>query len=196
MIEKIWNYKNHPCVVRVMEDLQGNKLWRCGYVGVLSNSVFYDDAETAEETLLPHGGMTYCGNRVPEMPIDSAYYWIGFDCNHALDACSAEEAKEDICSHYWTLEEVIEECNNLVESIITIEKDIAEANKPDVALVEDVLENMLSLARQSHDDVCIKVYNFDNSNVADYIVYYKNKVYSGDMWIADNGDVHLRGELF
>lgn len=197
MIEKIWKYKDYPCVVRVQLDKDGNKLWRCGYVGVPSDNSFYGNAGRAEKMLLPHGNVTYSGNKIPEMDMDTDYYWIGFDCNHTFDACCAKEAEKYTYCHYWTLEDVIKECENLVDDIIAIEEDIAKAKRPNLVLVEDALENMFKLMNNSNQDVYIKVNSFDESGTADYVIIYNDAVYKGSMWLEDNDeDVYMNGDLF
>lgn len=113
-----------PCLARRNVHL-GN--W-CGYVGVPKNHPAYGKSYS-EIDVDVHGGLTYA-NRCDGDPVNGVchkakegepddLYWLGFDCAHFGDITPVSLLfgipSYDI--HYWTLEEVKQECINLAEQL-------------------------------------------------------------------------------
>ena len=124
----VWEHAGFPCIAH-----RGMGAW-CGYVGVPPGHLFhgkgYDDVNGIIEI---HGGLTYadkCKNHIchtpkPGEPDD--LWWFGFDCAHAGDKIpgfplfsDAPMFRDD--DHYWTLEDVQEETNNLAEQLRALTK--------------------------------------------------------------------------
>lgn len=72
-----------------------------------------------------HGGLTYSSHDL--LGIDSEDWFIGWDYAHAYDYMGyymegeflAEKTKK------WTTEEIIKECENTIEQIINLEKEVS-----------------------------------------------------------------------
>ncbi len=156
-IEKDFVYRGYRCVV-IFTDM-GH---RCGYVGVDENSSlwkkdYYDYlpinksklewenfSEESEDITVGihfdvHGGITFAdGGKNSEYPVESDFWWFGFDCAHYNDKIDIEKLKEyfpnsklnetriNLYSNFSsgevrTLDYVMDECKNLVDQIIEFE---------------------------------------------------------------------------
>lgn len=88
------DFKNgdYALLVRFME---GG--WRCGYIGVSSNSPLFGLAEDEYfGDFIPHGGITFSGhlsNNNSNTNINTDYWYFGFDCAHIRDANDIESRK-------------------------------------------------------------------------------------------------------
>ena len=81
-----------------------------------------------------HGGLTYCDNNL--MGIDSEDLFIGWDYAHAGDYMGYYEDFKNLNNwgistiislrdeKKWTTEEIIKECENAIEQIIELEKEV------------------------------------------------------------------------
>lgn len=63
--------------------------YRCGYVGVCSNSKGFESVKERLNDIESHGN-TYCYfnenfDKVVSDPCEKKYYWVGYDCNHFYD---------------------------------------------------------------------------------------------------------------
>lgn len=157
-IEKDFVYKGYRCVV-IFTDM-GH---RCGYVGVDETSLlwgknYYDYIpinklelelenfnEEDEELTIGihfdvHGGISFSGGgKNSTYPIESDFWWFGFDCAHYNDKIDVEnlkayfpnskliETRINLYSNFSsgevrTLDYVIDECMNLVDQIVEFEK--------------------------------------------------------------------------
>jgi len=73
-----------------------------------------------------HGGLTYSNHNL--MGIDSEDWFIGWDYAHYNDYCGYEEIMPESIRTYgkkWTTEEIIKECENAIEQIINLEKEVS-----------------------------------------------------------------------
>lgn len=122
MIEKIWEYKSILCVVRVI----GYMGHRCGYANI-PYELYPKDVYEVEV----HGGVTFEDESIPEPYLESIKgNWIGFDCSHAGDCGDPLYAENkdyireclDRGDHVWTLDEVVQETERMVDSIYEIQE--------------------------------------------------------------------------
>lgn len=111
----------------------------CGYVGVSKGHPLFEKPYIEIEADLDvHGGLTFTdhcheGGRIchlVEEGEDDNVWWLGFDCNHALDRAPGLEAVlrksdpvlgptlwPDPAAHYWTMLEVRTEVENLARQL-------------------------------------------------------------------------------
>lgn len=138
-IEDRFIYKGYPCVVLFMP-----MAFRNGYVGLPKESKFYQK-EYDDIPVDCHCGLTYASSNLYDQE-DKDTWWIGFDCCHYCDGFDLEKANEYFKDdkevqrylaitkdyHSWcneehgfrTLDYVKENCRNIVEQIIKLEKEI------------------------------------------------------------------------
>jgi hypothetical protein len=135
--ESEFNYKGYNCIVIFQE--MG---FRCGYVEVPSNHIYYKGEESSID-IECYGGITYTGNHIPLWKEPSEYWWIGFDCMHYGDEVDLELLKKAFSDdpvvqtwinirqncHYTTPHSVIRtlefcenECRNIVDQLIKIDE--------------------------------------------------------------------------
>jgi hypothetical protein len=133
-VEKKWDFLGLQCIV-TRNDLGGpSHSWsahRCGYVRVPAGHPFhgkgYDDIDVNV-----HGGLTFAEVE-PCAHEDGTGYWIGFDFAHGGDTKFADENDpralhnmfpalhhypDRYSEHYWTLEEVQKETEDLARQVI------------------------------------------------------------------------------
>jgi hypothetical protein len=117
-IEKEWEHAGLKCVV--VQAREG--MHRCGYVRVPpTHSQFgkeYDDVPVDV-----HGGLTFAAEEPCEHE-DGKGFWFGFDCAHYGDAMCDRDSQSELSEmkfinqgHFWTMEEVAAECNQLAEQL-------------------------------------------------------------------------------
>ena len=103
MIEKEWTSSGLKCVIKMV---YGS--YRCGYVAVPKGHPAYDLGYD-DVPVSVHGGLTYSNT-----DIQNERHWFGFDCAHAGDATTDYSHQGD---HFWTLEEVTKETEQLAEQL-------------------------------------------------------------------------------
>ncbi len=137
-IEKEFEYKGYKCCV-----IFQNLCHRCGYVAIPKESRFCDvDYNEIDCEIMVHGGITYGSRYMFEHGDED--YWIGWDYAHYNDGKDYKAGLEYFngdegtltsiafmkhsdemfnCyeGHIYTLEEVVEECKNVVDQLIEIE---------------------------------------------------------------------------
>ena len=99
----------------------------CGYVGVTANHPYYGKYY-GEIDIDVHGGLTYsdhCNGEICHKAKEGEpdeLYWLGFDCGHFDDLSPYQVAIPSLAfrldGHYWTLEEVEEECISLAKQLL------------------------------------------------------------------------------
>ena len=104
----------------------------CGYVGIPSNHPYHKKSYNDIDGLDVHGGLTYsslCDNdpikgicHIPKEGQPDELYWLGFDCGHCDDLApwslvNFPEHHHEV-EHYWTLEEVKQECAKLARQLV------------------------------------------------------------------------------
>jgi len=122
-----WEHNGLPCITH----RGGNGAW-CGYVGVPPTHPLHGK-RYGEVDLEVHGGLTYsdaCHGHICHTPKPGEgddVWWFGFDCAHAFDLCPTIDAKmRDYIfhgipeGHYWTLEEVRAEVNQLADQLAAL----------------------------------------------------------------------------
>lgn len=90
----------------------------CGYVEVPQDSVLYglDYESHFLEEIKVHGGLTY-SRRIGEN-------WLfGFDCNHAGDNTELYQTPD---GHWWTEQQVLDECWSLAEQLKNLEESLCK----------------------------------------------------------------------
>lgn len=133
-----FEYKGFPCVV-LFQSLG----FRCGYVGIPSDSEYYRK-HYDEIPVNCHCGLTYTDDRLfGQEELDK--WWIGFDCGHACDGWDIEAMEKyfgddpivmkhfSFMKKHWekmnayseirTLEYCIEECKKIVDQLEEIWSD-------------------------------------------------------------------------
>lgn len=137
--EKEWKYKGIDCVV-TRADMHGHPstAHRCGYIRVPPDHPWYGK-EYEDVPASCHGGLTFA-EQEPCTHDDGQGWWFGFDFHHGGDAAfpdNYEPPTEDaklayeyfesfyrklkfvgLEEHYWTLEEVIAETEQLAQQAI------------------------------------------------------------------------------
>ena len=134
-IESEFDYNGYPCLVLFL-----SSGYRCGYVGLPKASKFYK-TDFDRIPVSCHGCLTY-GQRTNKGNRNIRAYWIGFDCCHLFDKNDYESAKkyfdsktiqpllivENIEKQFntdsivRTQEYCEQECRNIVDQIIELEK--------------------------------------------------------------------------
>lgn len=116
--EKEWKHDGLDChIMKVI--YESGTFHRCGYVTIPEGhncfGIGYDDIPVEV-----HGGLTYS-----EYHDDRKKYTVGFDTAHAGDRSSNEHDRD---GHFWTLEEMIKETNELAESLnkVTLQQIVEE----------------------------------------------------------------------
>lgn len=102
--EKIWTYKGYDCKVHFYENR-----WRCGYAKLPKTHPCFLVSSYDDFPIQVHGGLTYGG--YSEKQDEN---WIGFDTQHSGDRRADELDRE---GHFWTLEEVIQETESMVDQL-------------------------------------------------------------------------------
>lgn len=97
----------------------------CAYVDVGCNEFLVDVGcnEFLADEINCHGGITYCDNTLATVPEKS--YFIGWDYAHYNDFLVfndrlAKEYGEPYTAHKYTLSEIVKECGNVIDQIITL----------------------------------------------------------------------------
>src|SRR6266852_2577156 len=124
-VEKKWDFNGLQCVVARADLADGDEglmKHRCGYVRIPQchkwHGKDYDDIDVSV-----HGGLTF-SKVEPCSHVDGTGYWIGFDCAHSGDASVPPGETPMIGGrpilsmtqgHYWTLEEVQVETEQLAK---------------------------------------------------------------------------------
>lgn len=115
----VLNLGTHPTAY--IEIPKENKLYRKSYDEIYEIGCDID----------VHGGLTYSDNEL--MGVKSKNWFIGWDYAHIGDYCGYEEYMPESVRTYgkkWTTEEIIEECKNAIDQIISFEsKEILEEPK-------------------------------------------------------------------
>ena len=143
-VEMDAHYKGYHIVV-VLQKL-GH---RCGYVLIPPYmDAYFEDAGENEygnnqlvQSLLVHGGITFDRYETTTVYLPEPGHWIGFDCAHYNDGhdwdAVAEHFGKDVAdrlrpyyrgwdtdeSHTWTVEEVANECKELVNQLLELTPD-------------------------------------------------------------------------
>ena len=102
--EKEWKAHGFNC--RVLFVRQSH---RCGYVGIPKGHIAYDKSDS-DLPIDVHGGLTY--SKIEEDGLN----WFGFDCIHAGDkSASSLIPSFNAKDHFWTLEEVVKETEDMAK---------------------------------------------------------------------------------
>lgn len=65
-----------------------------------------------------HGGLTFASSLLPDMDSDKSNYWIGWDYAHCYDYAGCMETMGETPNvKRWTTEEIIEECESVINQI-------------------------------------------------------------------------------
>lgn len=113
---------NCKAVRQIHDDLPGEPgtagpgHW-CGYVQIPRDSPLNTKiADAWGWNVDVHGGITNTHQDKDN------FWWVGFDCGHYGDALSPSAQTEN--RHYWTLREVKDETNRLVEQLLKLTVEI------------------------------------------------------------------------
>ena len=112
IIEKRWKHKGFECVVIFVGESH-----RCGYVAVPKDHIAYGKPYK-DINVSVHGDLSFSAY-APEEDLGGkeGTYWLGFDC-----AQSNDKSKYHDEGHFWTLNEVIKETENLAKQLEKLQK--------------------------------------------------------------------------
>lgn len=139
MIEETGIYRGYRYVIRFIVPTAH----RCGYVGIPEGHPLYEEKDDDILMHIPcHGGVTFTSHELQSQP--PRYWWIGFDCIHVpMDSCDIDSLRKyygadeverlktqysstyELCKdgHIWSLADCIEECQHMIDYIITKENN-------------------------------------------------------------------------
>ena len=139
-IEKEWVYRGLHCAVTLAREAEH----RCGYVRVPPGHPYYgaEFGSDGLEHLHAHGGVNFAELEPCTEHPDGQGWWFGFDCGHAFDLRYDPNVDLETLSpearrmfefmrektptilhgfggeHYWTLPEVVAECQVLADQLV------------------------------------------------------------------------------
>lgn len=94
-----WHGKDYDSEVRVPDEVRDRPI-DVDKVGAINLFCAAGKSESVAEGIVPmvlaidvHGGLTYARDHAPNQKPDGLW-WLGFDCAHAGDACTPQEADE------------------------------------------------------------------------------------------------------
>lgn len=130
-VEREWTHAGLACAVTQAEEGRH----RCGYVRVPPTHPAFGKGYDLLDVSV-HGGLTFAQREPCSEHQDGQGWWFGFDCAHAgdamLDPSHVSTNPEFLAlkrifgenpgfmrwkDHYWTQEEVEQECNDLAEQL-------------------------------------------------------------------------------
>lgn len=119
-VEAVFKASGYMCVVKMTEHGA-----RCGYVGVPLDHPAKGAGEGHDilSGIIVHGGITFSDIKL--QGVSAKRWWFGFDCMHSGDAFDPRAWNGlALGDHFWSHEEVKEECRSLAAQLKTLEKEM------------------------------------------------------------------------
>lgn len=102
--------ENAPVLVEAWEKVKGSPIGNRGLMSLLISLL--DTGKFRPDVVFDvHGCLTYSGGG-GGYPVESDGWWFGFDCAHFGDQF------DHSVGHWWTEEEVVDQCENLARQIV------------------------------------------------------------------------------
>jgi hypothetical protein len=125
-VEKKWDYKGLQLIVTRVDigNPDGFSMHRCGYVRIPTGHKWHGE-KYGDIDADVHGGLTFAEIELCAHE-DGVGYWVGFDCFHSGDARfphdhpnREKEYSWDHDAHYWELNEVVSETEQLADQVLS-----------------------------------------------------------------------------